>query len=393
MDEQQQLNNNQQDESATNAGSGAGDHDGDENRDPSPNDPSSNDNELSERTSLDNICYDLLERILDFSDVNSLLNVADACKRLQNVAIATFRKKHGNKPIRFFLWGNSIDYYDDYNIDISGLKLCLPFVRCFGAEFSELTIHTGNSVPISRNNYLDQYINNYCADTLTSIRFFEKPSFQVENFPKPFNHVKDVFIGHSVLGQQLPIVRDLFPNVHQLVLFDISIDEHFTAISFPHLVDLAMNDYQNFTINGLLNLLHANRQLKCFQLQLSELHQPLTMSALSNMIAENPLITKLMISTNHFVNVKTIELWQFANERPTMIDLNLMRYVIPVSRAIIFIRQMQALQKFSFKLRNRREYEPLVDQLDNGWQHNLIFNETNLAYPLNNVVNLKRIQQ
>lgn len=50
----------------------------------------------SEVKSLTTIYYDCLERIFDFLDLKSLLNVADTCKRLRIAAVAKFGDDHEN---------------------------------------------------------------------------------------------------------------------------------------------------------------------------------------------------------------------------------------------------------------------------------------------------------
>lgn len=61
----------------------------------------------------------------------------------------------------------------------------LPFFRCFGAHISKLDVH-------GSNNFVIRYINRYCADTLTIIRFqdIHKEMFAVENFPKQFKMIE-----------------------------------------------------------------------------------------------------------------------------------------------------------------------------------------------------------
>lgn len=48
------------------------------------------------------IYYDYLERIFDFSDVESLLNVAGTCKRLQIVAAAKFGDEYVDKYFKLY---------------------------------------------------------------------------------------------------------------------------------------------------------------------------------------------------------------------------------------------------------------------------------------------------
>lgn len=55
---------------------------------------------VMEAKTITDICYDCLERIFDFLDLESLLNVAHTCKRLQNAAATKFSGDHGKTPIQ-----------------------------------------------------------------------------------------------------------------------------------------------------------------------------------------------------------------------------------------------------------------------------------------------------
>lgn len=61
-----------------------------------------------------------------------------------------------------------------------------------------------------------------------------------------------------------------------------------------------------------------------------------------------------------------------------------------MSDAILYIRQMQSLKIIVFKLKENNEYDRLVNQLRDEWEHRIIFHEGNPMYSLNNVVTLKR---
>ena len=325
-----------------------------------------------EPKSITNICYDVLERIFEYLDFASFLNVADTCKRLQIAAIAKFHDDHCNTQITLTDAPlNRITYSrDDSEIRVCGLKYCLPFLRIFGGKCLSLSISS------SLYGHLEQYITKYCANTLASIDFNSEHALKIHNFTKPFKNVQDVYIGFSDLGQSLSLVRNLFPNVYQMEWYGISFDENFSAVSFPELKDLAINGYQNFTMNGLSNLLHANRQLNSLRVLFPVRFESITLRTITNMIAENPLITNVWISSRPEINVSTNELWQFANERPSMIELNLPRYTIEVDDVVLFIRQMHSLKQFWFKLKDHNECDRLVNQLNNEWKHTIYVDET-----------------
>ena len=163
--------------------------------------------EAPEPRSITNICYDVLERIFEFLDIESLLNVANTCKRLQIAAAVKFGDEYDKKAIRLEIEGQNQITVNQYFISVCGLKFCLPFLRCFGATLTHLGVTSIN------NDYVDQYINKYCANTLKKIRFTEKTSLSAENFPLPFPKVKDVRIIRSDLGKHLPLISQFFPNL------------------------------------------------------------------------------------------------------------------------------------------------------------------------------------
>lgn len=89
----------------------------------------------SEVKTITNICYDCLERIFDFLDLENLLNVARTCKRLQIAAAAKFSDVYGKKRnfikvYRYFL-NEGINFLNPNLIEVNGLESCLPFLRCF----------------------------------------------------------------------------------------------------------------------------------------------------------------------------------------------------------------------------------------------------------------------
>lgn len=74
------------------------------------------------------------------------------------------------------------------SISVRGLRFCLPFLRCFGEKISSITVFYSDLTD-SQNDHVDQYINEYCCDTLKDIRIDDKERFSDENFPKPFKSV------------------------------------------------------------------------------------------------------------------------------------------------------------------------------------------------------------
>lgn len=136
------------------------------------------------------------------------------------------------------------------------LKFCLPFLRCFGAKVLGLIFESNHAID-KRIDYLDQYINQYCADTLCQLTFLYDKTFAIGNFPKPFKNVKNIELFCVNLGKNLLILANIFPNPSHLTMTHVFIDETAIAMSFSHLKCLNLeirekrknhnNDYTPFT--------------------------------------------------------------------------------------------------------------------------------------------------
>lgn len=180
-----------------------------------------------EPKTITDINYDCLERILNFLDFESLLNVAGTCKRLQTAAADQFAF-HKNEIYLTLCDNREPGIREDHHfpqvIYVYGLKFCLPFLRCFGKRILSMTVEYGWAYvyekPITKakqeeNGYLDRYVNKYCADTLTRITINEKRAFLNKNFPKPFKNVTSVVV-YRFECKNLPKFVKWFPNMRSL---------------------------------------------------------------------------------------------------------------------------------------------------------------------------------
>lgn len=274
-------------------------------------------------------------------------------------------------------------------IEIFGLKFSLSFLRCFGAEFSILHISFTPIALPRQSDCFDQNLAKYCAATLKTVRFVQKPSFKIENFSNTFGNVRDVFIGDLDLSENLALIAHLFPNLRQLVLYDFTMDAG-CAVPFPHLHDLGVSNWKNIRKTNLLDLLHANPQLTECQLNVVNEHESLTLATISELIAPHSSLTKFWIIPNNSLIVSTLELWHFANRHLLLVDLDLARYVIEVDDVIAFLGQMQSLKRFRFKLIDRAQYRLLRHAVRPEWQYKRHFDRRDPTAVLNNVVLLSR---
>lgn len=230
----------------------------------------------AEPNGITNICFELLDRIFDTLDMISLFNVAQTCKRLQIAAAAKFETKFANQY---------------FNFDLKTKKKYFAFLRCFGSKLSRLRVKS-SSTNARYENFVDQYINQYCANSLIYISFERKHEFSNDAFKNPFTYVEIINAIDCNLTKQLPNFVKWFPNVNQLNIRNFSIDSHseFSSVSFPHLkhltIHIAGSKYsgvRKYPGIGFEKLLRANQQLQCLELS-TDYTYPLEMYRLVKMI-------------------------------------------------------------------------------------------------------------
>lgn len=173
-----------------------------------------------ETKSINNICYEVVENFFEFLDVESLLNVAGTCKRLQNAAVTKFSYDFGKmRTIIAMSYVRNAPFVRDRNIHVYGMKYSLPFLRSFGAKISNLSIWNQFEPPVNTHlmRYLlcmrlYGYINKYCATTLTNLSIYDR-SFPMGIFAKPFTKVEKLEIFSSSLTDGLFNIGNIFPNL------------------------------------------------------------------------------------------------------------------------------------------------------------------------------------
>lgn len=247
----------------------------------------------------------------------------------------------------------------------------MPFLRCFGAKISHLDVNY-NKHELDGNDYVDRYVNQYCAETLKSISFLNKSStFFNMNFPKPFKCVEKVLIGVVDLGAHLPHFVNLFPMMRELIMLRISTAQNINNVHFPNLKDLCdwVDRLGGFTIKKVMILLHSNPQLEKLQLENVLDNQELTMNEILNTISENPSITKLYVRNANKTNISQVDLKRFAFERSFTTKLALSSLPIKPQDAVVFIRQLKSLKMFRFLINDQADYVLLMNQLDSEWKH------------------------
>lgn len=352
-------------------------------REPEYHESAKNDEEViiaTESNPMENICTEIVERIFDYLDVQSLLNVAETCKRFQKIAAGRFGHRFGDKAIymyemRYFN-GKRPPIIDvgDFSINVIGLKFCLQFLRCFNANIMQLK-------HVCTHAALKRYINQYCVHTLKTISFAHEDALAFKHFPTPFKNVETAKVAFvNFENRQLNSFANLFPKLCHLEMIHSELDENAIDVSFSHLKELKLGvvwtinngKKTNLTANNLSKLLHVNPQLQTLHFQLKS---GVNFTELSNMISDNPLLLGLYINDLDFYRVFRVnayELDRFVSEHPLIENLGLQHYEFGADDAIAFIRRLKSLEWMEFRVNHRSDVEHFLQQLDKTtWQYSV----------------------
>lgn len=207
-------------------------------------------------TKIIDLYDDCLVKIFEQLDLESLFNAAIANEWLRPSAAEVYKRKFGAKIVNISKCHeeNCCALQEYYGlINVSGLMACLRFLRCFGSSINILEIDYNKSKS-KRYQYVLQYINNYCAESLIQFTFENMLNVMLiaQQFQKVFCNIKTVHILNSDLGQQWPSFIEWFPSVRRLDVDSVRMI-HCTTIElikkpFPHLNEIfigAMNKFKS----------------------------------------------------------------------------------------------------------------------------------------------------
>lgn len=321
-------------------------------------------------TKIVDLNFDCLEKIFDRLDFGGFFNLALSNKRLQAAATSAFNRKYGTKKITLDL---EIEYYyrsssvTENDIRVYGLKACLRFVRCFGEKISELVMCNGSNV------HLDQYIHQYCAETLTNISFHCRP-LSKNSFRKPFNRVDVVDIYDIKSSECLPRIIKWFPRMRHLMLATYIQSQHrIVAPKFPQLEHLTIS-IGSVGLENYTDLMRTNPKLQTIELA----GRKMAMWRYLDIIKYNRSVIKFTSPLDYqyecwgiAVTVYPKDSKRLVCDHPSLVEVNLPRHRFTAKSAIIVIRQLNALQIFRFVAKNQSECDDILQQLDSQWHHEI----------------------
>lgn len=332
----------------------------------SPSMSSGGQDEPMKITDINDFC---LQKIFEHLDSLSLINVAIANEWLRPAASVIYKRKFGMKEVCISnnRYNAPFTSFSHHTV-ITGLKMCLPFLRCLGSSISGLTIWYHGWAD-KQCKYIHQYINRYCAESLVAIKFSTKTnSISIEPFEKPFVNVQTVGVLNTDLGNQWPSFAKWFPNMRSLKLMDVRTLCRIDLSKFDHLNELSINvAYDGGNSTGK----KANSLLK----QVPQLHSldirglGLTMNTLLNIIKTNRVICNLKVNLFQYsVAANVLEIQRLINDHPMLIELEIMGLGFAFDTIMPLISQLNLLKQFRFQIVNRLEYNRLVAQLDGQWR-------------------------
>lgn len=346
---------------------------------PSKHQLSNNDRQLA-ATKLTDLEFDSLAQIFVYLDLKSLFSVAVSNEWLRRVARAVYSYKFGTIPVNIC----NVQVYTNRSacavgnltpavcwITVNEIKTCLQFLRSFGPSMRKLEIFYSDT-SFECYDFVDQYINEYCAESLISISYYGKSHFSMKHFQRPFINVRRVQIIQSELNVHLALFVSWFPNLRQLDLFSVRIHGRLIEAAFPYLEHLSIQIGTGDTTFALskanvTDLLRVNPQLQILSIDLPA-SEDLTLSVLLRIFNNNQNLNKLTLFTETKCNGATSEeLMRFASIHQSLVELDLSRFEFKADDVIRFIHQLNSLKMFRFVL-DQIETNSLVAQLDREWE-------------------------
>lgn len=338
---------------------------------------------------------DCLEKCFDYLDLRNLFNVAIANEWLRPAVGMVYRREFGKKTVCM----NILDefhkltcgpYESPNEISVHGFHKCLLYLRCLGPSISHLKIGYGRWTT-NQCIHIDEYINKYCAKSLVSLKISNKPKMSSEHIKKPFERVQSLKIVNSGIGNELPSLSALYPNVGKLILSNVCMIKRYIDTPLDHLVDLRIEIKKNgLQYKDVAKLLHQSAQLKSLSIHVYQ-NQSFTLIRLTELMKSNGTIRKLCVYIHEGTTVdKLTDVQRFVGEHPALIAVNFVGFIFTSETALAFIQQLDGLKRFRFRLDNSVAVEPFVAALDDVGGGSQWKSSQELDYFLRRIINLER---
>lgn len=198
------------------------------------------------------------------------------------------------------------------------------------------------------------------------IRAFDRIFFTLENCPKPFKMVEEVYV--SFLTKQFSNFAYWFPNLRRLFCDTQHFDFDASRVVFPQLEELWWMAFLKLYSEKrrFERFVRANQQLRCLKII-----GGIQFSRLLEMISGHTSILKLGVENPNYKSkhVKRTLLMRFARRHRMLVRLDFFAFLLKADDAIALIRKLNSLEFFAFRLKDRAAYHYFVNQL----QHEIGF--------------------
>lgn len=299
---------------------------------------------------------DCLGKIFEHLNKYSLLNVAVANEWLRPAAQDRYKRRFEQTKIVFNV---EHDIISTNYLQFNDLKSFLQCMRCLESSIANMTIGYRN-LDSKRCDHIDQYLNRYLAESLMCISFVDRATDFTRNFGKPFANVQRVAVLNSCLGNKFVLFPQWFPNLRQLTLKNVMMDDRSIKLPLQHLqrLDIDVNNgtlSYGFTKKEAARLLRLCPRLSSLEIRMSADHG-MTITTLLNMIKGNPLITKLMVRMDRFwTHAYQDEVQRLTDEHSNLIELELPNYRFTIDTISALIRNLAGLRTIHFGMKNTEE--------------------------------------
>lgn len=223
-------------------------------------------------TDLDDDC---LEHIFMYLSLADLLSVVNTNKRLTTAAELAFVRNFGRREYVFsditISKKKIIKFWFDGNEQV---ELANPYrlLRCFGHLISKLNV-TVMHKQIAYKAF--KYVNKYCTETATEIKFHLNKDLNCVNKPYPNAETVTLYVYYSEkLLRTTKQLNKLFPNVRNLSIDYCKFEREYIAVHFPLLNQLKLTGspgskgiYKiSYLKNTYAEMLRLNPQLRSLKL-------------------------------------------------------------------------------------------------------------------------------
>lgn len=328
-------------------------------------------------TKITDLFDDCLENIFERLDLVDLFNVAVANEWLRPAACLVYKRKFGKKVVCLIAASHNLSSaaesikLDNGSYFVTGLTVCLQYLRCFGSSIRSLRIWY-RDLPWDGCERIHHYVDQFCAENLIRIGFYCKPAGAFRKFEKPFLKIRSVSLINGDFGPQISSVCEWFPNMQIFQMENVRVDSRGINAPFHHLqcLRIDINDGRlrtGFTKPQAARLLHFCPQLRIVKICIPG-RQGMKMPTLLNLLRHNRRISiVILIMDKYSTAAKPSDIQRLIVQHPTITNFDVKNYKFTADTAIAMIHELNSLRKFEFQMKNSLEYNHFVPMLCDQW--------------------------